>query len=204
MYKNSITTLRNLISLITILAMLSGCYDNTKVAIISALNQADANKAILILGDNKIDADKVVDTDGNYTVMVAKSSKLAALNLLTTNGIPNEKFTNLGQVFKKDSFISTPREEHSRFLYALDQEISSLLSAINGVVEVKTIVNIPQSNDNLWKSDLPQPSASVLVKYQRGSRVSLYIPRIKALVSNAVPGLTPDKVEVITMQQKDE
>jgi len=203
MFHNWIRVFRVIIIIFAAFIVIA-CSENSSVVIISSLTQDDANKAILILGDNKIDADKIANQEGEYSISVPKNSKLSALSLLNTNGIPNEHFTNLGVVFKKDSFISTPREEHSRFLYALNQEISGLLSGINGVVEVKTIVNIPQPNDNLWKSDLPEPTASVLIKYQKGSRVSLYTSRIRALVSNAVPGLTPDKVEVIILQQSQE
>ena len=179
-----------------------GCSDN-KNEILTNLSQSSANEVIMTLGNNNIDSSKQVQKDETYTIYVSDSQKLKALNILKANGLPEHDFTNLGTIFKKDSFISSPLEEHGRFLYALNQEISSLLSSLNGVIEVKTIVNLPAPNDNLWQSQAPVASASVLIKYRQGERIDLYINRIKILVTNAVPGLTIDRVEVITLMQKD-
>ncbi len=182
--------------------LIIACSDN-KIELLNGLSQDAANNVILTLGNHDIDSSKNVQKDGTYIIHVPSLQKLKALNILKDNGLPEHDFTNLGTIFKKDSFISSPLEEHSRFLYALNQEISSLLSSLNGIIDVKTIVNLPAPNDNLWQSQAPVASASVLIKYQQGERIDLYINRIKTLVANAVPGLTIDHVEVITLMQKD-
>lgn len=78
-----------------------------------------------------------------------------------------------------------------------------MLSSINGITEVKTTVSLPLPTDNLWSTDNPKSSASVFIKYRQGEPVNLYVNKIKNLVSNAVPGLTADRVEVFTIVQKD-
>ncbi len=175
----------------------------SKVELLDVASQEAANEIVLLLGNNNVDADTQLQKGGRVIILVDKSNQNKALNLLSANGMPRTSYSSLGEVFKKDSFISSPLEEHSRFLYALDQEIANMLSLINGVVEVKTIVNIPAPNDNLWQTTAPLPTASVLIKYRQGERIDLYVNRIKTLVSNAVPGLSPDRVEVVMLLQKD-
>ena len=189
-------------SLCAFMLILSGCEKN-QVTLVENISQDNANDIILLLGNSNITAQKEFNKKENsYKVLVPENQQLAGLTVLKNNGQPEKAFANLGQVFKKESFISSPLEEHGRFLYALDQEIQDMLSEVNGVVSVKTKVSLPIPNDNLWQGESAKPSASVLIKYRQGERVDLYINRIKNLVSNAVPGLTPDRVEVLTVLQK--
>lgn len=192
-----------LLGLYLIIAISITACDGSKVQLVDVADQDAANEIVLLLGNNGIDTNIQQQKGGRIIVFVDKDKQNKALNLLNANGMPHNTYSNFGEVFKKDSFISSPLEEHSRFLYALDQEIASMLSVINGVVDVKTIVNVPAPNDNLWQTTPPQPTASVIIKYRQGERIDLYVNRIKNLVSNAVPGLTPDRVEVVMLLQKD-
>jgi len=173
-----------------------------KTILVEHISQEAANNVIYILGTNNIVADKAVQKDGTYTVTINKADQIKALGLMQNNGAPQKDFASFGEVFKKDSFISSPLEEQGRFLYALSREISGMLSQIDGVISVKTEVSLPQVSDNLWQTEQAKPSASVLIKYKPGYRVYLYVNRIKQLVSNAVPGLTPDRVEVLTITER--
>lgn len=173
-----------------------------KTILVEHITQEAANNVIYILGTNNISAEKAIQKDGTYIVTITKSDQIKALGLLQNNGAPQKDFATFGEVFKKDSFISSPLEEQGRFLYALNQEISGMLSQIDGVISVKTEVSLPQVSDSLWQTEQAKPSASVLIKYKPGYRVYLYVNRIKQLVSNAVPGLTPDRVEVLTITER--
>lgn len=172
-----------------------------KTALLEGGDQDMANKTILQLGLNNIQADKILQKDGTYTVMVAKSKQIAALNILSENGLPNQNFASMGDIFKKDSFISSPIEEQGRFIYSLEQQISNMILQINGVVDVKTQVSLPPTTDSLWQSQQVLPAAAVFIKYKPKSRVDLYVNRIKQLVANSVPGLSVDKVEVLAVPQ---
>lgn len=176
--------------------------NNGPVVLVNGVNQDIANSIVLQLGQSDINANKTLQKDGSYSISVAKNKEFEALSILSRNGQPNKTYVSLGEVFKKDSFISSPMEEHARLLYALDQEISGMLSILNGVVEVKTRISIPTPSDNLYQSETIKPSAAVIIKYKQGERIDLYLTRIKNLVSDAVPGLTPDRVEILTIIQK--
>ena len=73
------------------------------------------------------------------------------------------------------------------------------LNRIDGVLEARTIVMIPEINDLSQPEREPQPSASVLVKYRpsKDGKPPLDEQRIKQFVSTVVPKLTPETVTVI-------
>ncbi len=182
--------------------ILMGCNDN-RVLLETSVSQTSANDIILILGQANIVATKEIQKDGKFTLFVPLKQQLQALALLKSRGEPSENFTTIGEVFKKDGFISSPLEEHARFTYALNQEISNMLSSFNGVVSVRTQVSLPIPSDNLWQSDSAKPSVAVFIKYRQGEHLDLYTTKIKNLISKAVPGVTTDNVEVLMIAQKD-
>jgi type III secretion protein J len=139
----------------------------------------------------------VVKNENMYAILVNENDQIQALSVLNANGQPQISYTNIGEVFKKDSFISSPLEEEARFIFALDQEISSMLMQFDGVVDVKVDVSLPRVTESLWKKDSAEPSASVIVKYKPEYKINLYLNRIKQLVANAVPGLSATNVEVL-------
>lgn len=189
-------------ALLLIMLCLAGCAKQDTI-LIEQIDQTDANQVILLLGQNNIVANKVLQKNGGYTIFINKKDQLNALNILFSKGELKEKFDSLGEIFKKDSFISSPTEEYARLQYALSQEISSMLFELNGVTEVKVAVSLPTPNDNLWQTDSVKPSVAVVIKYRQGERVDLYTNRIKNLVSKAVPGVTPDQVDILTVVQQN-
>ena len=193
--------LGKLLCIISIICLVA-CESDINVKVASDVTQSAANDMVLLLGMNGIKVNKTTLKDGNYDLFVLHKDQLDALKLLKANGKPLKSFVSLGDVFKKDSFISSPLEEQGRFLYALDQEISSMLSQIDGVTVAITKVSLPSPTDSLWQNEVINPSAAVLIKYKYGYRVDLYANRIKKLVSDAVPGLTPDNVTVVTLVEK--
>jgi len=171
--------------------------------ILNNVSQDSLNDVLIVLVDNFITAKTELRKDGSYTVSVDNSQKLKALNILSKNGLPKKTYVGLGDVFKKDSLISSPLEEYNRNIYAIDQEISEMLSSLNGVISVHTKVAMPKPNDKLWQSEVPKPTASVLIIFKQGARIDLYTNKIKSLVSHSVEGLIPEQVEVVSMQQRD-
>lgn len=185
-----------------LLLTLASCTPNN-VVLVQSLNQTEANDLVVRLSGEKIAAIKQVEKDGSYTLLVEKNSQLAALRLLSSMGAPRDKYTSLGEVFKKDGLISSPLEEYARYTYALDQDLQQTISLIDGVLAVRVHVSIPAPSDNLWSSERTKPSAAVFIKYKLGYRIDLLTNRIKLLVSKAVPGLTPDMVEILPLQRRD-
>jgi type III secretion protein J len=191
------------ISIIIFFYILTGC---TKVqkTVVQSVNQEEANKILLILANNNINADKKKDEkDEFFSILVEPKNEILALNVLSNYGEPAKTHDSLGQIFKKEGMISSPMEEFARYTYALDQEIESTLSQIDGIISVKVQVSLPMPSENLWSSEAAKPGAAIFIKYRPGYRIDLLTNRIKLLVSKAVPGLTTDMVEVMPYQKKD-
>ena len=159
------------------------------------LTEQDANEMIAALFENGIDASKQRGGNGKFWMVSVPESEFAgAIEVLRDRGLPQEKRDDLGNLFKKDGFVSTPTEERVRFLYGLSQELSSTISAIDGVMVARVQIVLP-NNDPLAQQVKPS-SASVFIKYNADSSVGKIVPQIKTLVVNSVEGLAYERVSV--------
>jgi type III secretion protein J len=176
---------------LVLLLILAGC----KVELYSNLDEKETNEMLAILLQTGIDGDKVQGKEMTWGLHVEKGDIARAVAVLQQSGYPKDRFANIGEIFKKEGLVSSPLEERVRFIYALSQEISEMLSHINGVLVARTQIVLPK-NDPL--SDNLQPSsASVFIKHRPGSNLEDNIPRIKKLVVNSIEGLTYEKVTVV-------
>lgn len=159
------------------------------------LSEQDANELIAALFENGIDASKQRGGNGKHWMVSVRESEFAgAIAVLRDRGLPHEKRDDLGNLFKKDGFVSTPTEERVRFLYGLSQELSSTISSVDGVIVARVQIVLP-NNDPLAQ-DVKPSSASVFIKYSADSNVGKIVPQIKALVVNSVEGLAYERVSV--------
>jgi type III secretion protein J len=176
------------------LALLSAC----SVATHDKLNPGEANELVSALAAAGIDADKNSPDGKTWSVDVAKSDLPAALDVLRSQGLPQERHTNVGEVFKKQGLVSTPTEERLRFIYAVSQELSDTLGHIDGVVLARVHVVLP-ANDPL--SDKIRPSsASVFIKHRPDMNLETLQTAVKNLVMKGIEGLVYDNVSVTFLQ----
>jgi len=90
--------------------------------------------------------------------------------------------------------ISSPSEERIRFMDALAQDISRTISMIDGVVDARVHVVLPE-NDPFARNAMPS-SAAVAIRARWDADLSDLVPSVKALVKNAIEGLSHDKIQV--------
>jgi type III secretion protein J len=95
--------------------------------------------------------------------------------------------------------VPTATEERAMLLKALGGEVSNALNQIDGVLEARVIVMIPENNDLTQPENKPEPSASVFIKYRPGLKNESPIKRedVQQFVSTAVPELKPAAVTVL-------
>ena len=159
------------------------------------LNERQANEMVAVLRNAGLAAEKAPSRDGKaYVVSTSAADFSRAVEVLHAGGFPRDAFDTLGHVFKKEGFVSSPMEERARFTHALSQELSSTLSNIDGVVQARVHVSVPERNP---LADKPVPAtASVFIKHRPGVDLSQQTGKIKALVVNAMEGLPYDNVTV--------
>lgn len=173
--------------------LLSAC--GSKVQLLAAIPEADANEVIAVLINAGILARKVPGKEGMVGIQVDQSKVALAVDTLRVAGLPKESYVGMGQVFKKDGLISSPLEERARYLYALSQDLSATLARIDGVLFARVHLVLPERG--AANSEDTPSSAAVFIKHLADSDVELLRPNVRRLVANSIPGLATDRVTVV-------
>ena len=172
--------------------LLAGC--DKESTLHSGLEERQANLVMAALLDAGISCHKVPGEEGTWNVMVVESKFADAVNLLEKAGLPRMAHQGIGEVFKKTGMISSPSEERIRFMDALAQDIAKTISGIDGVVDARVHVVLPE-NDPFARNALPS-SAAVAIRSRWDADVTDIIPSVKGLVKNAIEGLQYEKIMV--------
>ena len=172
--------------------LLAGC--DKEATLHSGLPERQANLVMAALIDAGIECHKSAGEEDTWNVSVAESRFADAVNLLEARGLPRRSFNGVSEVFKKTGMISSPTEERIRFMDALAQDLSRTISGIDGVVDARVHVVLPE-NDPFARNTLPS-SAAVAIRSRWDADVSDLVPSIKGLVKNAIEGLAYEKIMV--------
>ncbi|MCJ2189091.1 type III secretion system inner membrane ring lipoprotein SctJ [Novosphingobium beihaiensis] len=159
------------------------------------LPESQANEAVAALRQADVDATKKMAGEGRWSIAVAPEDFAHAVEVLDARGLPGDHFASLGEVFEKKGFVSSPVEERARLIYGLSQELSHTVSEIDGVVQARVHLAIPEP-DPLSNTMKPS-SAAVFVKYRPGYDLRSETGAIKSLVTNSIEGLAYDRVSVV-------
>lgn len=188
-----------LATLITALCLsLTGC--GGQIELVSGLSEAEANEVLGALLNAAVSASKIRGKEG-ISVQVEQSRVARAIEVLREQGLPRQRHTRMGDVFKKENLISSPLEERARYLYALSQELEQTLSQIDDVISARVHVVLPE---RVGPGDPTAPSsASVFIKHRRGSAIETVVPQIRTLVANSISGLSEDKVSIVLVPTRD-
>ena len=172
--------------------LLAGCDKETTLH--AGLEEQQANLVMAALLDAGIACSKEPGEEGTWNVLCSEPKFAEAVNLLERRGLPQRARQGVGEVFKKTGMISSPSEERIRFMDALAQDIARTISMIDGVVDARVHVVLPE-NDPFARNALPS-SAAVAIRSRWDADISDLVPSVKALVKNAIEGLAYDKILV--------
>lgn len=165
--------------------LLAGC---AKTPLYSDLTERQANDVEAALLSARIDAQKspMVKTKG-WEISVARSEIPKAMSVLNAAGLPHAPLRTLGDVFPKEGFVSSPLEERARYIFALSQEVEHTLMQLDGVVDARVHIALPERN---VLDDKPQSaSASVVIIERPGAELEMRETDIKAIVTDGIEGL---------------
>ena len=184
-----------LISVLMLAALLQAC---DGMVLYSNLGEREANSMVAALLRDGIAAQRTVQDDGRITVSVPQERLSEAVALLEEAGLPQQQFSNMGEVFKNNGLVSSPVQERAQMVYALSEELSHTASQIDGVLSARVHVVLP--DNDLLKRVISPSSASVLIRYEPDTDVDQLIPQIKTLVANSISGLSYEGVSVTAIK----
>jgi type III secretion protein J len=165
--------------------ILGGCGRNP---LYSDLTESQANEVQAALLSVHIDADKtpMVKSKG-WSVSVARDEIPKAMAVLNAAGLPRQPLRSLGDVFPKESLVSSPLEERARYIFALSQEVQQTLMQLDGIVDARVHIALPERS---LLDDRPQSaSASVVIIERPGANLEMRETDIKAIVTDGIEGL---------------
>jgi type III secretion protein J len=168
---------------------------SNRVELMAAMPEGEANEVMAALQKAGIEVRKTSGKDGMVGLTLEATEVGRAVDLLRSLGLPRERFTGMGQVFKKEGLISSPLEERARYLYALSQQLASSISKIDGVVAADVHVVLPERGSP-GEQGVPA-SAAVFIKHHPAYNIDTVLPQIRKLVASSIPALTPERVTIV-------
>ena len=176
--------------------LLAGCQST----IASGLDEAQANRIVVALDSHGIGADKsrvAAGTDEpRWEIDVATDDVGRALAILRAADLPRAAEPGIGDVFGEGSLVPTATEERARYAVGLAGELAASIESIDGVLDARVHVAIPEARDFALDEAPPRPRASVLIKHRPGPP-PYDESQIRALVAGAVHGMQPEDVAVV-------
>jgi type III secretion protein J len=165
--------------------IIAGC---SRGPLYSDLTETQANEVQAALLSAGIDARKaaMVKTKG-WSIEVDRTDVPRAMAVLGASGLPRQPLRTLGEVFPKEGFVSSPLEERARYVFALSQEVEQTLRQLDGVVDARVHIAMPERN--VFDDKSPSASASVVIIEQPGASLEARETDIKAIVTDGVEGL---------------
>src|ERR1700735_3958854 len=116
---------RRLAPIFLLCLVLGGC---ARAALYTQLTERDANEMLAVLQSGGVSAEKLTKDGKSWSIDAPKSDFARAVLILRDQGYPKDHYDNLGDVFKKQGFVSSPLEEHARLLFGLSQELERTIS----------------------------------------------------------------------------
>lgn len=150
-----------------------------------------ADEVLLALLEGDVDARRIrEEDDGRWRIEVPVAQRLRALSVLGAAGLPRPLPP------KRDSlasggWLSTAAQQHQQHLARVEAELESTLLRMDGVIDVRVHVVLPQPGEPAT------PRASVLLRAWQGQGAA--DDGVQRLLSGALPGLAATDVAVVRM-----
>ncbi len=154
----------------------------------SDLEETQANEIMAALLDSGIKAEKTASISKTGWQLQVQSGDIPyAMQVLQARGLPHERYESMCEIFKKEGFASSSVEEKARYICSLNQELSRTLSRIDGVVEARVHIALPD-RDPLG-NNAGDSSASVMIFERSGAKLRDRETDMKVFVKDSVEGL---------------
>ncbi len=186
----SLGVFRRALCLLVLCCLLGAC----DTALYSGMTESEANEMVMVLGNSGISAGKKSGGKGTWDILVDENLMTRSLEVLAANGLPRATYSSMGDVFKKDSMVSTPTEEQARLVYAISQELAGTIAQIDGVLAARVHIVLPEMDS--FGNKISPSKASVFIKHRADTDISSQTGAVRRLVENSVRDLKPESVSV--------
>lgn len=177
------------------LVVLSGC----SVPIARGLDEADANLVVVALEEGGVVASKEPDaeSEGRWSIRVARDDASAAASVLKRESLPPASAPGVLQALGGGSLVPSRTSEHAKLVAGIAGDLERSLRSIDGVLSARVHLAVAPRDVLAAESGGELPTASVLLRH-RGPTPPLASDQVQRLVAGAVPGLTPERVSVVS------
>jgi len=167
----------------------SGCHEQ----ILHDLSEAEANKVLSRLSSSGASAEKVLQSDGRWAISVPRDKVLPALSFLDTHRVLSSRD---GDPKPKSQSGLVPSREEQWFRYerSVAQSIEDSLSTMQGVLEARVHLHLPESDPLFGARRDDRGSGSVLMVID--PRFQAKDEELAALVAGAA-GISATHVRVL-------
>ena len=160
------------------------------------LEESDAGQVVAKLKDAKVPYQIV----GN-AILVPKTKVDEQRLSLAGQGIPAGDSIGF-EIFDKNQFGMTDALQRLNYQRALQGELTRTIEAMDGVEDCRVHIVIPEKD--LFSEDNESPTAAVVLKLLRGSKLSPEQAKtVIHLISKSVPGLKPTDVAITDVEGRN-
>lgn len=169
----------------------------------TGLDEDQANEVVAALDGAGIGADKAPSAGAGgqtatFDVSVGRAELADALTLLAARGLPRREEPGVAETYGEPSLVPTPTEERARYLAALGGEIARSLERVEGVVDARVHVALPDTSSLPLDAAPPAPRASVLLSTT--SRARITDVDVSRLVAGSIEGIEPGAIAVVRVR----
>jgi len=164
--------------------------------ILHDLSEQDANKVLSKLSAGSVGARKVLQPDGRWAISVARGEIVTALAYLDTNRVLAPRSSAV-HATGKGGFVPSREEQWFRYERSVAVSIEDSLGAVQGVLEARVHLNLPETDPLFGTRKELTGSGSVLLVVD--TRYGAKDEEISSLVSGAA-GIPASKVTVLRSQ----
>jgi type III secretion protein J len=188
--------MRRALLAIALVVELAGC----QAAIESGLDEAQANRVIVALDEHGIHGAKEPDArsgrERTYSVLVATDDVAPALAALRAEQLPAEPDPGIADVFAEPSLVPTETEERARLTAALGGELARSIESLEGVLDARVHLALPERAVIQLDEERARPRASVLIRHRGAPPPE---DAVRRLIAGGVQDLDPDDVAIVAV-----
>lgn len=178
--------------------LLAGLVLGCSVPVAVNLDEGDANRAVVVLDQGGVGADKESDPEheGRWRISVPRGETSLAIGVLAQENLPPRASPGVLEALGEGGVVPSRLSEHVKWTAGIAGDLERSLRTVDGVLSARVHLAIPPKELVPGVTEPGTPTASVLVRH-RGSTPPMAASEVQQLVAGAVAGLAAEQVKVV-------